>query len=37
VPEDGAKRIYQRLARHRLTAPLGISNLFATAYEPKSR
>ena len=37
VPDEGAKKVYQRLARHRLTASLGLSNLFATAYEPKRR
>lgn len=34
VPEDRYKRVYHRLARHRLTAPFGVSNLFATAWKP---
>jgi predicted SAM-dependent methyltransferase len=34
VPEERFKRVYHRLARHRLTAPLGVSNLFATAWKP---
>jgi ubiquinone/menaquinone biosynthesis C-methylase UbiE len=34
VPDPGAKRVYERLAKHRLTAPLGVSNIFATAVNP---
>lgn len=36
VPDERYKRAYHRLARHRLTAPLGVANLFATAWKPLS-
>ena len=31
LPEERAKRLYQRLAAHRLTAGLGIADLWAEA------
>lgn len=34
VPEEGPKRAYHRLAGWGPTAPLGVSNLFATAVKP---
>jgi ubiquinone/menaquinone biosynthesis C-methylase UbiE len=34
VPEERARRLYHLLARHRLTASLGIANLFALAWRP---
>jgi ubiquinone/menaquinone biosynthesis C-methylase UbiE len=37
VPDAGGKRIYERLAKHRLTRPLGIANIFATAVKPASK
>jgi ubiquinone/menaquinone biosynthesis C-methylase UbiE len=33
IPDERYKRVYHRLARHRLTAPLGVANLFATAWK----
>ncbi|MDQ1705281.1 MAG: hypothetical protein QOF18_1647 [Frankiaceae bacterium] len=34
IPDERAKRVYHWLAKSRLTAPLGVSNLFATAVKP---
>ena len=35
VPEERARRLYPRLARRRLTAPLGACDLFAQAVKPR--
>lgn len=34
VPDERARRLYHRLAAHRLTAPLGACDLFAQAVKP---
>lgn len=34
VPDESAKRLYHRLARHRLTARLGAANIWAEAIRP---